>query len=94
VAVLILTRKILYVNIAIPCKSISTGIQCEMDPISETLARDVVEKLNLSIVGWYHSHPIFIPNPSMRDIENQSRYQVRKTLKCDFYYLFSFSLFC
>ena len=28
-------------------------------------------------VGWYHSHPTFVPDPSVRDIENQSVYQVR-----------------
>jgi hypothetical protein len=27
------------------------------------------------VVGWYHSHPKFRPDPSVRDIENQFRFQ-------------------
>jgi hypothetical protein len=27
------------------------------------------------VVGWYHSHPTFEPNPSVRDIENQCEHQ-------------------
>jgi len=29
----------------------------------------------MSVVGWYHSHPDFQPNPSITDIENQASYQ-------------------
>lgn len=29
------------------------------------------------VVGWYHSHPTFTPEPSLVDIENQRNYQVR-----------------
>ena len=67
----------LQVQVAIPCNSVSTDIQCEMDPVSETHAREVVAAMNMEVVGWYHSHPTFAPNPSVRDIENQSNYQVR-----------------
>ena len=28
------------------------------------------------MVGWYHSHPCFVPTPSACDMENQSNYQV------------------
>jgi len=44
---------------------------------SEIEAREVFSKKNLDVVGWYHSHPTFRPNPSIRDIENQYQYQVR-----------------
>lgn len=27
------------------------------------------------MVGWYHSHPVFLAQPSLRDIENQINYQ-------------------
>jgi len=27
------------------------------------------------VVGWYHSHPVFEPIPSTKDIENHMRYQ-------------------
>ncbi|RKP33889.1 hypothetical protein BJ085DRAFT_39660 [Dimargaris cristalligena] len=60
---------------AFPCRSISTGFQCEMDPSSEMEARDVFATQHLSVVGWYHSHPTFDPDPSLRDIENQTSYQ-------------------
>lgn len=26
-------------------------------------------------VGWYHSHPVFEPRPSLKDMENQRNYQ-------------------
>ncbi|KAJ2471853.1 hypothetical protein IWW56_006256, partial [Coemansia sp. RSA 2131] len=29
----------------------------------------------LCVVGWYHSHPTFRPDPSIIDIENQTAYQ-------------------
>lgn len=50
--------------------------QCEMDPESEMRAREVFAEKGMTVVGWYHSHPTFEPNPSVRDIENQSSYQV------------------
>ena len=58
-----------------PCNSLSTNIQCEMDPSSEMEARDAFTKQGLNVVGWYHSHPTFEPTPSVRDIENQTNYQ-------------------
>ena len=46
-----------------------------MDPESEIKARDHFGEKGLIVVGWYHSHPTFEPNPSIRDIENQQNYQ-------------------
>jgi len=72
------------ISVALPCNSLSTSIQCEMDPLSEMKAREILENMSLDICGWYHSHPTFEPNPSIRDIENQSNYQAlfaRKTGK-------------
>ncbi|KAG9287133.1 hypothetical protein G9A89_001027 [Geosiphon pyriformis] len=68
-------QSLLEVSFAFPCQSISTGYQCEMDPGSEVKAREAFESKGLEIVGWYHSHPVFEPHPSIRDMENQSRYQ-------------------
>ncbi|KAI8377269.1 hypothetical protein BD560DRAFT_453555 [Blakeslea trispora] len=67
--------KILQVKAVFPCKSTSTGIQCEMDPTSEMKAREEFAERGLNVVGWYHSHPTFEPHPSIRDIENQTSYQ-------------------
>ncbi|KAI9271326.1 hypothetical protein BY458DRAFT_176881 [Sporodiniella umbellata] len=67
--------KVLQVRSVFPCKSTSTGIQCEMDPASEMRAREVFAEQGYNVVGWYHSHPTFEPHPSIRDIENQTSYQ-------------------
>ncbi|XP_069126151.1 deubiquitinase MYSM1-like [Argopecten irradians] len=64
----------LVITMAVPCNSTSTGMQCEMDPVSQTLASEAICQ-NYSVVGWYHSHPTFAPNPSIRDIETQLKFQ-------------------
>ncbi|XP_030583647.1 histone H2A deubiquitinase MYSM1 [Archocentrus centrarchus] len=67
--------KVLKICAAEPCNSVSTGLQCEMDPVSQTQACDVLSSLGLGVVGWYHSHPSFHPNPSLRDINTQDQFQ-------------------
>ncbi|XP_047229671.1 histone H2A deubiquitinase MYSM1 [Girardinichthys multiradiatus] len=68
-------EKVLKICAAEPCNSVSTGLQCEMDPVSQTQACDVLSSLGFSVVGWYHSHPSFHPNPSVRDIDTQDQFQ-------------------
>jgi hypothetical protein len=46
-----------------------------MDPMSEMQAREDIDKAGMVIVGWYHSHPVFKPEPSVCDAENQQQYQ-------------------
>uniref|UniRef100_A0A8C5WKS3 Myb-like, SWIRM and MPN domain-containing protein 1 n=1 Tax=Leptobrachium leishanense TaxID=445787 RepID=A0A8C5WKS3_9ANUR len=58
-----------------PCNSLSTSLQCEMDPVSQTQASEALAERGYSIIGWYHSHPTFDPNPSIRDIDTQAKYQ-------------------
>ncbi|CAH1244194.1 MYSM1 [Branchiostoma lanceolatum] len=58
-----------------PCNSLSTGMQCEMDPVSQTQASEALSQAGYAVVGWYHSHPTFAPNPSVRDIETQTKFQ-------------------
>lgn len=65
----------LSIHVAKPCKSLSTGMQCEMDPVSQTEAYESIMSSGHQVVGWYHSHPAFLPNPSVRDIETQSEFQ-------------------
>jgi hypothetical protein len=50
-------------------------INVEMDPTSECEVRQEIADRQLQIVGWYHSHPTFLPDPSLVDIENQRNYQ-------------------
>ncbi|XP_066532896.1 histone H2A deubiquitinase MYSM1 [Hoplias malabaricus] len=68
-------NKVLRICAAEPCNSLSTGMQCEMDPVSQTQASEQLESKGHSVVGWYHSHPAFEPNPSIRDIDTQAKYQ-------------------
>lgn len=72
--------KTLYIQAAFPCRSLmidgddgSTDV--EMDPESEIELREIIQNAQLEVVGWYHSHPAFAPDPSIRDIENQTSYQ-------------------
>ncbi|KAG9350936.1 hypothetical protein JZ751_024825, partial [Albula glossodonta] len=68
-------EKVLKICAAEPCHSLSTGLQCEMDPVSQTQASELLASSGYSVVGWYHSHPAFDPNPSLRDIDTQAKYQ-------------------
>ncbi|XP_018589743.2 histone H2A deubiquitinase MYSM1 isoform X3 [Scleropages formosus] len=68
-------EKVLKICAAEPCNSLSTGMQCEMDPVSQTQASELLAGRGYSVVGWYHSHPAFDPNPSVRDIDTQAKYQ-------------------
>ncbi|XP_060569402.1 deubiquitinase MYSM1-like [Ruditapes philippinarum] len=65
----------LIITMATPCNSISTGMQCEMDPVSQNQASEEIRGSGMEVVGWYHSHPTFAPNPSVRDIETQLKFQ-------------------
>ncbi|XP_025768197.1 histone H2A deubiquitinase MYSM1 [Puma concolor] len=68
-------NKIVEVCAAEPCNSLSTGLQCEMDPVSQTQASETLAVRGYRVIGWYHSHPAFDPNPSLRDIDTQAKYQ-------------------
>lgn len=46
-----------------------------MDAVSQVMARDYIATHGMNVVGWYHSHPTFQPDPSVTDIENQGNYQ-------------------
>lgn len=60
----------------------------EIDPISQLEITERIHKEGLQVVGWYHSHPVFCvsffrfsdsflqPDPSLRDIENQTNFQL------------------
>lgn len=63
------------IKCAVPCRSISTRIQCEMDAVSQAEASAVITQADQWVVGWYHSHPSFAANPSVRDVESQLKYQ-------------------
>ncbi|KAK4536539.1 hypothetical protein CDCA_CDCA08G2564 [Cyanidium caldarium] len=63
---------------AFPCRAAggSAGhTDVELDAESAVEARAHIEASGLEVVGWYHSHPTFRPDPSVRDVENQRNYQ-------------------
>lgn len=63
---------------AFPVKEIAHEngrINVEMDVESALDVRTEIEERGMTIVGWYHSHPTFEPDPSRLDIDNQMNYQ-------------------
>lgn len=73
-------RQTLFVVRAFPCLSLDlhgedTHVNVEMDPESAHRATTAIKNTGMSVVGWYHSHPTFQPDPSICDIQNQSQYQ-------------------
>jgi hypothetical protein len=49
----------------------------EADPIAQITIFERIKSDGLSVVGWYHSHPLFEPNPSVRDVHNQLNQQIQ-----------------
>lgn len=56
-------------------QNIDNLVSVELDAVSEVEIREKAQSEGLKIVGWYHSHPTFEPNPSVVDLEYQQRYQ-------------------
>nr|CAH7745472.1 unnamed protein product [Callosobruchus chinensis] len=55
-----------------PCLNIaSSTTHCDMCPISQAKAADFIHKKGLDILGWFHSHPTFAPEPSQQDMDTQ-----------------------
>ncbi|GIL99741.1 hypothetical protein Vretimale_4878 [Volvox reticuliferus] len=47
----------------------------ELDPESQVEVQNMMEAKGQKCVGWYHSHPVFEPSPSQKDMDNQRNYQ-------------------
>eukprot|EP00854_Cymbomonas_tetramitiformis_P003703 gene3703-4640_t len=58
-----------------PGRGKASGRDVEMDPVAEVEMRAEIAAAEMKVVGWYHSHPVFEPNPSHVDIDNQINYQ-------------------
>ena len=43
--------------------------------VSQSEASERIVNSGNLVVGWYHSHPTFVPNPSLRDLETQEEFQ-------------------
>lgn len=60
-----------------PCKNIApSSTHCDMCPISQANAANIFHNENLEVLGWYHSHPTFAPEPSQQDLDTQSSVQL------------------
>ncbi|KAK7074992.1 Myb-like, SWIRM and MPN domains 1 [Halocaridina rubra] len=66
---------VLYITVAVPTKAVSSGVECDMCPLSQSAACTAIHGGGVQVVGWYHSHPTFPPNPSIQDIDSQSQMQ-------------------
>jgi protein MYSM1 len=63
---------------ALPAAQLVSGdaaVEVELDPAGMPALLERLETEGLAVVGWYHSHPTFATQPSVRDIGNQGNYQ-------------------
>lgn len=63
---------------AMPAGQLVSGdgaVEVELDPSSMPAILGAFEAEGLQVVGWYHSHPVFATQPSVRDVANQGAYQ-------------------
>eukprot|EP00877_Chromochloris_zofingiensis_P009007 jgi/Chrzof1/435/Cz01g15230.t1 len=71
-------RRCLSMSEAYPCARAAGSdarTSVELDAGAEVEARALMEAKGQRCVGWYHSHPVFEPSPSLKDMENQRNYQ-------------------
>lgn len=55
-----------------PCKTAhQTGTTCEMCPVSQVEQAANLTSEGYELLGWFHSHPAFEPNPSRTDVATQ-----------------------
>ncbi|KAJ8933985.1 hypothetical protein NQ318_016921 [Aromia moschata] len=65
-------NRVLIISHYEPCLNIaSSATHCDMCPISQAKAADIIHGKGLDILGWFHSHPTFAPEPSHQDMETQ-----------------------
>ena len=61
--------KILYIQVPFPCTATERkddgSTDVELDPIAEFQVREIIAQEGMIVVGWYHSHPKFRPDPSV-----------------------------
>ncbi|CAH0389186.1 unnamed protein product [Bemisia tabaci] len=66
----------LFIVSASACKTdSSSNVHCDMCPVSQSDCSERIYAMGQEIVGWYHSHPTFLPDPSHQDIETQQGLQ-------------------
>ncbi|CAM9555804.1 unnamed protein product, partial [Ectocarpus sp. 12 AP-2014] len=75
-------KKVLYVQTAVPCREdqeLSGGArgmtEVSMCQASSFHTSEAIRGRRLQLVGWYHSHPKFVNDPSPIDVENHQMFQ-------------------
>lgn len=59
-----------------PCRtSAQNGTMCEMCPVSQVEQSASLVAEGNELLGWFHSHPAFPPNPSRTDVRTQGEMQ-------------------
>ncbi|KAJ6627761.1 Histone H2A deubiquitinase MYSM1 [Pseudolycoriella hygida] len=67
-----------------PCQtSEQSGTMCEMCPVSQVQQSDNLIAEGYDLLGWFHSHPTFPPNPSVTDLGTQADMQLQFSLDDD-----------
>lgn len=65
-------NNILHITRYIPCKGLDhSNTHCDMCPVSQSEASEALHEAGVEVIGWFHSHPTFYPNPSVQDIDTQ-----------------------
>ncbi len=70
-----LTNLSIKITHAFPC--LSTRYDRDKAHECELQIQRAMSALDLSLVGWYHSHPYFNVNPTVRDCDSQLKYQMK-----------------
>jgi len=72
-------QKVMIVQNVFPVKELKLSddqrTSVEMDPANALEVLDTITKVNMKVIGWYHSHPTFDAVPSICDVSAQSSYQ-------------------
>jgi proteasome lid subunit RPN8/RPN11 len=71
-------QKVMVVQNVFPVKEMKirdSDVYAEMDPVQAYNTIETIRAANMSVVGWYHSHPTFDSSPSICDVRNHSNFQ-------------------
>lgn len=70
------STKLLSITHYEPCKNLaSSTTHCDMCPVSQAESAERIHDMELNLLGWFHSHPMFAPEPSQQDLDTQKGLQ-------------------
>lgn len=65
-----------YISHYEPCRNLaSSSTHCDMCPVSQARSAEKIHNSGLDLLGWFHSHPTFAPEPSQQDLDTQVELQ-------------------